>query len=68
MGNAHERHGKIDQAKGKVKQAVAAVTGDDCLKAEGQIDEAVGNVKDAVGRTHRKFGNAIERTAKAVKT
>ena len=68
MWNKNERQGKIDQAKGKVKQAVAAVTGDDRLKAEGQIDEAVGNVEDAVGRTHRKFGNAIERTAKAVKT
>jgi len=67
MWNKHERHGKIDRAKGKVKQAVAAVTGDDSLKAEGQIDEAVGNVEDAVGRTRRKLGNAIERTAKAVK-
>jgi uncharacterized protein YjbJ (UPF0337 family) len=33
MWNKNEQNGKIDQAKGKVKQAVAAVTKDDDLKA-----------------------------------
>jgi len=42
MWNKTERDGKVDQAKGKVKQAVGTVVGDDTLKAEGQVDEAVG--------------------------
>jgi uncharacterized protein YjbJ (UPF0337 family) len=67
MWNKNERNGKVDQAKGKVKQAVGTLTGDDDLKAEGQVDEAVGKVEAAVGRTSRKTGDAITRVAKAVK-
>jgi uncharacterized protein YjbJ (UPF0337 family) len=67
MWNKNERDGKIDQAKGKAKQAVAGLTHDDDLKAEGQVDEAVGKVKAAVGRTSRKAGEAIESLGKTVK-
>ena len=45
MWNKNERDGKIDPAKGKVKQAVGDLTHDDDLKAEGQVDEAVGKVE-----------------------
>jgi len=42
MWNKNERDGKIDQAKGKVRQAVATLKKDDDLKAEGRADEARG--------------------------
>ena len=67
MWNKTERAGKVDQAKGKVKQVVGTLTGNDELKAEGQVDETVGNVQAAVGRARRKTGNAITRVGKAVK-
>jgi uncharacterized protein YjbJ (UPF0337 family) len=67
MWNKNESTGKLDQAKGKVKQAVGTVTGNDQLKAEGQVDETVGKVKAAVGRTSHKAGDAITRVGKAVK-
>jgi len=67
MWNKNERDGRIDQAKGKVKQAVGDLTHDDDLKAEGQVDETVGRVEAAVGRTLRKAGEAIESVGKAVK-
>ena len=67
MWNKNERTGNLDQAKGKVKQAVGTVTGNDKLKAEGHVDETVGKVEVAVGRTSRKAGDAITRVAKAVK-
>jgi uncharacterized protein YjbJ (UPF0337 family) len=67
MWNKNERDGKVDQAKGKVKQAVGALTGDKNLQAEGQVDETVGKVKAAVGRTSRKAGDAITRVGNAVK-
>jgi uncharacterized protein YjbJ (UPF0337 family) len=35
MWKRNERNGKVDQAKGKLKQAVGILTGDDDLKAEG---------------------------------
>jgi len=67
MWNRNERQGAVDQAKGKVKQAVGTLTKDDDLKAEGQVDETVGKVEAAVGRTSRKAGDAINRVGKAVK-
>lgn len=36
--------GTVDQAKGRVKQAVGTLTRNDDLKAEGQVDETVGKV------------------------
>jgi uncharacterized protein YjbJ (UPF0337 family) len=67
MWNRNERDGKVDQAKGKVKQAVGTLKGDDDLKAEGHVDETVGKVEAAVGRISRKAGDAITRVGKAAK-
>jgi uncharacterized protein YjbJ (UPF0337 family) len=40
--------GKTDKAKGRVKEAAGALTGDKKLKREGKIDQLVGSVKEAV--------------------
>ena len=39
--------GTSDKAKGRVKEAVGALTGDRKLKREGKLDQAAGDVKDA---------------------
>ena len=67
MWNKNERDGKIDQTKGKVKQAVGDLTGNDKLKAEGKVDETVGDAKTAVGGAQKKVGAAIASVGKAVK-
>ena len=41
--------GKTDKAKGRVKEAAGALTGNEALKREGKIDQIVGSVKEAVG-------------------
>jgi uncharacterized protein YjbJ (UPF0337 family) len=40
----------IDQAKGRVKEAAGALTGDQGLKNEGHVDQAKGSVKKAVDK------------------
>ncbi len=40
----------IDQAKGRVKEAAGALTGDRQLKDEGQVDQAKGSLKNAVDK------------------
>ena len=40
--------GAVDNAKGRAKEAVGDVTGDDKLKKEGKLDRGKGKVKDAV--------------------
>jgi uncharacterized protein YjbJ (UPF0337 family) len=37
--------GKMDEVKGRIKEAAGAVTDNDKLRAEGQTDQAVGKVK-----------------------
>jgi uncharacterized protein YjbJ (UPF0337 family) len=34
--------GKMDQIKGRIKEAAGALTDDDRLKREGQLDQVVG--------------------------
>ena len=67
MWNKNEVDGKINQAKGRAKQAVGSLTDDDDLKAEGEADEVAGKVQDTVGRGTRKVGEAIEDLGKTVK-
>jgi len=66
MWNKNERDGKIDQAKGRVKQAVGDLTANEDLKAEGQVEEAGGQVEEAVGQLKRKTVAAIEKIGEAV--
>jgi uncharacterized protein YjbJ (UPF0337 family) len=40
----------IDQAKGRVKEAAGALTGDQGLKHEGHVDQAKGSLKKAVDK------------------
>ncbi len=67
MWNKNERDGKVDEAKGKIKQAVGDLTGNDDLKAEGQVDEAVGKAKTVIGGAQKAVGAAIENAGKSVK-
>lgn len=41
--------GTMDDAKGRTKEAVGDLTGDEELKDEGKVDRASGKIKDAVG-------------------
>ena len=52
--------GKIDAAKGRIKEAAGALTGNDKLRAEGETDQAVGKAEQAVQ-------NAADTVKKAVK-
>lgn len=67
MWTKNERTGRVDQIKGKVKQAAGRLTRNDNLTVEGRVEEAVGTVKVALGRTSRKTGDAITRVGHAVK-
>ena len=64
MWNKNERQGNLDQAKGRVKQAVGDLTGNDKLRVEGKVDETVGKAKSAVGGAQKKVAAAIESVGK----
>ena len=58
--NRDELDGKMDQVKGKLKQATGDLTDNDRLHDEGVADEAAGEVQEGFGRGRRKVGEAIE--------
>jgi uncharacterized protein YjbJ (UPF0337 family) len=50
-----------DQAKGKIKQAVADLTGDKDLKRHGKADEAAGKVKEFVDEAKDKVEEIVDK-------
>jgi uncharacterized protein YjbJ (UPF0337 family) len=47
--------GETDDAKGRMKEAAGALTGDKDLKNEGKADQVGGKVKDAVDSVKDKI-------------
>jgi uncharacterized protein YjbJ (UPF0337 family) len=60
MWNKDEVKGKVDQAKGRMKEAAGDVTGDDKMRGEGAADEIAGDAKEAWGKGRRKVGEALD--------
>jgi uncharacterized protein YjbJ (UPF0337 family) len=46
--------GSYDQAKGKIKETVGEVTGDQKMKQEGKADQVSGKVENAIGSAKDK--------------
>lgn len=51
--------GKMDQMKGRLKEAAGVLTDDDRLKREGQLDQVVGKVKETADRAVNKMKDAL---------
>ncbi len=51
--------GKIDEAKGRVKQAAGDLTDNDGLRDEGRVDRAASSVKDKVGDVADKVKDVV---------
>jgi uncharacterized protein YjbJ (UPF0337 family) len=54
--------GKTDVVKGRIKEAVGALTGNDELRDEGKVDQAVGKTKQAV----QKVADTVKKAVKKV--
>jgi uncharacterized protein YjbJ (UPF0337 family) len=51
--------GKIDDAKGRVKEAAGDLTDNQSLKNEGKVDRATGSVKDKVDDAGDKVKDVV---------
>jgi len=58
--NKHQVEGRVDEAKGKVKEVAGRVVGNENLEAEGLTDQAKGKVQSG-------YGDAKEGTKDAAK-
>jgi uncharacterized protein YjbJ (UPF0337 family) len=53
--NEDRVEGAVDKAKGRIKDAGGAVTGDRSLQAEGRGDQVKGTVKEKKGLLRKLF-------------
>lgn len=51
----------MDDAKGRAKEAVGDLTGDEDLQREGEVDQVKGDVKDKVDRAGEKIKDVLNR-------
>lgn len=53
--------GKTDVAKGRIKEAAGALTGNNKLRAEGKADQAVGKIKQGAKRAVDKVKRTVKK-------
>jgi uncharacterized protein YjbJ (UPF0337 family) len=53
--------GKLDQAKGRIKEAAGVMTDDDRLKREGKLDQMAGKVKEGAKKAVEKVKDVLTR-------
>jgi uncharacterized protein YjbJ (UPF0337 family) len=58
--------GKMDQIKGRIKEAAGVLADDDSLKNEGKLDQVAGKVKEKVERVKGKLQRAVETMKEAL--
>ena len=59
--------GKIDQMKGRIKEAVGVLTDDDSLKNEGKLDQTVGEVKETAERVAKTIKGTVAKAVEKAK-
>jgi len=60
MANRDEVKGKVDNLKGRAKQAYGAVTGDKRKEAEGAAERIKGAVQEKIGKAKKSAAEEIE--------
>jgi uncharacterized protein YjbJ (UPF0337 family) len=64
---SEQNKGKVDEAKGRAKQAAGDVTGDDDLNREGKVDEKGGETRQKAGEAGEKAGEKVSDATDKVK-
>jgi uncharacterized protein YjbJ (UPF0337 family) len=58
-GLENELEGKGKDLKGRVKDAVGGLTGDESLQAEGKLDRLKGKVQETLGEGQQDLGRKL---------
>jgi uncharacterized protein YjbJ (UPF0337 family) len=56
--------GTTDVVKGRLKEAIGALTGNDDLRAEGKTDQAIGKVQQVAETAVDKVKQAVAKVAR----
>ena len=60
LPNKAEIKGKINKAKGTVKENLGHAMGNRTMESHGAADRRKGNVQETLGKARRKVGDAVK--------
>jgi len=65
--NKDELKGKVEKAKGYIKEETGEALGDPDLEAEGRGERVAGAAREKFGKARKKVGEAIEDAGEKIK-
>jgi uncharacterized protein YjbJ (UPF0337 family) len=65
--NRDELRGKVEKAKGYLKEQAGKAAADPDLEAEGTAQRGAGKIQENVGKARRKVGEAVKKLGDAIK-
>ncbi len=60
--NKHQVEGRVEQAKGSIKEAAGKAVGNDRLQGEGKADKATGKAQATYGDAKEDFKDGVKRS------
>jgi len=60
MGNDQQNEGKLEQARGNIKEGLGDTFGNDQMANEGRMDQAKGDVREGVGNLREGVDKAAD--------
>jgi uncharacterized protein YjbJ (UPF0337 family) len=67
-GRGRNMSGKMDQVKGRTKEAVGVLVGDKRLEREGKVERAAGDIKEKAGKFAHDVKKKTEKVVDKVKS
>lgn len=65
--NKTEMRGKINKAKGSVKEKIGHAVGNRNMEKEGAAERSKGSIQETVGKARRKVGDAVKGLGKTIR-
>ena len=60
MGNEQQNEGRMEQARGTIKETVGDLTDNERMQREGEYDKAKGNVREGVGDVREEVDRKVD--------
>jgi len=60
MGNEQQNEGRMEQARGTIKETVGDLTDNERLQREGEYDKAKGTVREGVGDVREDVDRTVD--------
>jgi uncharacterized protein YjbJ (UPF0337 family) len=60
MGNEQQNEGRMEQARGEIKDTVGDLTDNERMEREGEYDKAKGTVREGVGDIREDVDNTVD--------